>query len=333
MHCPSPRPRHPTCPTVTRAPRLDAIVAPENSFLKPSVDRGQARPWGTAHTPSPPRSPLPHPSPASHVKHCVSQQYICQAHGNGVPSGQLHPLPLLLIPPACSSSFIPAAPRQRLSQRCGRAAMPCAIARCCSDALSPTGPWLPRPLPSPLLSHRSPPQHSCRAGSPPLQPMQPHLPAGRGTCHPGHGNSCKEQEGEMSGAEIPPRAAPPPALPPPSPAAPTPHSLPPQVGRLLDIVLHPARQSRGVSRLYGWLWWGRHLSPCSTELGSAQGCSSFPKDKQQPSRALLGAVPPERLLSFQSWRSPPEPAVIAGGQGRRGIGKRENSTAAQAELT
>lgn len=209
MHCPSPRPRHPTCPTVTRAPRLDAIVAPENSFLKPSVDRGQARPWGTAHTPSPPRSPLPHPSPASHVKHCVSQQYICQAHGNGVPSGQLHPLPLLLIPPACSSSFIPAAPRQRLSQRCGRAAMPCAIARCCSDALSPTGPWLPRPLPSPLLSHRSPPQHSCRAGSPPLQPTQPHLPAGHGTCHPGHGNSCKEQEGEMSGAEIPPRAAPP----------------------------------------------------------------------------------------------------------------------------
>lgn len=31
--------RYPTCPTVTRAPRLDAIVAPEKSFFKPSVDR------------------------------------------------------------------------------------------------------------------------------------------------------------------------------------------------------------------------------------------------------------------------------------------------------
>lgn len=33
---PTPR-RRPTWPTVTKAPRLDAMVAPENSLLKPSA--------------------------------------------------------------------------------------------------------------------------------------------------------------------------------------------------------------------------------------------------------------------------------------------------------
>ena len=178
------------------------------------------------------------------------------------------------------------------------------------------------PVPSPL--------HCCPTGAPRSTPAgQAHPPySQRSLTFPqdavhaiqGMGIAARSKRGRCQGLRFP-HVLPPPALPPPGPAAPTPHSLPPQVGRLLDIVLHPARQSRGVSRLYGWLWWGRHLSPCSTELGSAQGCSSFPKDKQQPSRALLGAVPPERLLSFQSWRSPPEPAVIAGGRAGEASGR------------
>lgn len=101
-------------------------------------------------------------------------------------------------------------------------------------------------------------------GQAPTRLAQPHLPGGRGTCRPGHGSSCKGQEGKVSGSGTP--------KPPPHPLAPTapnrcwcsaaspqpphiprapgpaPHSLSPQVGRLLDIVLHPARQSTGGCR-------------------------------------------------------------------------------------
>lgn len=63
----------------------------------------------------------------------------------------------------------------------------------------------------------------------------------------GMGIAARSKRGRNQGLRFP-HVLHPTALSSPSPAAPTPHSLPPQVGRLLDIILHPARQSRGVSR-------------------------------------------------------------------------------------
>lgn len=70
--CPSPTPSgSPTWPTVTNIPRLDAIVAPENSFFRPSVG-GREEVGCPAQTP--PASPqvlnsaLPRPAPGSQLE-------------------------------------------------------------------------------------------------------------------------------------------------------------------------------------------------------------------------------------------------------------------------
>ena len=70
--CPSPTPSgSPTWPTVTNIPRLDAIVAPENSFFRPSV--GEREEVGCPAQ-TPPASPqvlnsaLPRPAPGSQLE-------------------------------------------------------------------------------------------------------------------------------------------------------------------------------------------------------------------------------------------------------------------------
>lgn len=116
---------------VTRAPRLDAIVAPEKSFFRPSVDRqiGTCTVLDATHPPVPHEPPVSVPAPHTSALETRNSKW---AAGKGNPGEQHHLLPALVpshllhplgpftaagLPFPRTLGRLPAPPRHRVQRR------------------------------------------------------------------------------------------------------------------------------------------------------------------------------------------------------------------------
>lgn len=116
---------------VTRAPRLDAIVAPEKSFFRPSVDRqiGTCTVLDATHPPVPHEPPVSVPAPHTSALETRNSK---RAAGKGNPGEQHHLLPALVpshllhphrpftaagLPFPWTLGRLPAPPRHRVQRR------------------------------------------------------------------------------------------------------------------------------------------------------------------------------------------------------------------------